>query len=187
MSGAFKVNARWARSNRTHLYTAHDKVCIWRTRRIHDTPVSVMLVNRREPFVHRTFSSHVAPNECYWNKNFGVLTENRLEGLLVPVADDIHTSSVDNRTPDIFRARSTGPILSPRYDVTRRDVPHSIYATFNATLFRFFLSLSLALCLSIYLSVSVCINRVSLDTTPRNACFFFLNCTRPPYIIHWTR
>lgn len=39
-------------------------------------------------------------------------TENRLEGLLVPVADDIHTS-VDNRIPEIFRARSTGPILSP--------------------------------------------------------------------------
>lgn len=39
-------------------------------------------------------------------------TENRLEGLLVPVPDDIHTS-VDNRTPEIFRARSTGPILSP--------------------------------------------------------------------------
>lgn len=53
-----------------------------------------------------------------------LLTENRLEGLLVPVPDDIHTS-VDNRTPEIFRAPSTGPILSPGYDVTRRDVPHS--------------------------------------------------------------
>lgn len=56
------------------------------------------------------------------------LTENRLEGLLVPVPDDVHTSAVDGRRSPLLRIRSTGPI--PRRsgrdeDSLRRDVPHS--------------------------------------------------------------
>lgn len=84
----------------------------------------------RGPLRRRTFRFRTFPQDSQRSvsgtkkcKRFS-LTENRLEGLLVPVPDDIHTS-VDNRTPEMFRARSTGPILSPGYDVTRRDVPHS--------------------------------------------------------------
>lgn len=67
-------------------------------------------------------------------------SENRLEGLLVPVPDDIHTSVV-NRTPEIFRARSAGPILSPGYDITRCDVPHSTQHRICNSNFRYFVSL----------------------------------------------
>lgn len=62
------------------------------------------------------------------NEESAELTENRLEGLLVPITDDVHTSAVDGRRSPLLRTRSTGPI--PRHsgrdeDSLRRDVPHS--------------------------------------------------------------
>lgn len=116
---SFKVNARQTRSNRTYLYNAHDKVYGER-----QGFATFPWLSRLSIVANRSASGFdyiIAQNEC--NETL-VLTENRLEGLLVPVPDDIHTS-VDNRTPEIFRARSTGPILSPGQNVTRRDVPHS--------------------------------------------------------------
>lgn len=59
-----------------------------------------------------------------------VLTENRLQGLLVPVPDDVHVSVVGaRRSPlPLLRARSTGPIPRSSRDVSLRDVPHSTRA-----------------------------------------------------------
>jgi len=83
------------------------------------------------------------------------LTENRLEGLLVP--DDVHAAAVvadRRRALLLFRARSTGPIprrwcydddaVSPR----RRDVPHSTQHR-DATQSRVDLSLLIFLTLSL--------------------------------------
>lgn len=67
------------------------------------------------------------------------LTENRLEGLLVPVHDDVHAAVVviDGRIPlllVLFRTRSTSPIPRRSYrgddEVSLRcDVPHSTLTT----------------------------------------------------------
>jgi len=89
------------------------------------------------------------------------LTENRLEGLLVPV--HVHTSAVDGRRSPLLRTRSTGPI--PRRsgrdeDSLRRDVPHSQSESrtqkscARPRSFSLFLSFSLSLSLSLSLARS---------------------------------